>query len=66
MNSAKRINQIRNSPGTIVWQRNYYERIVRDKGELEQFRKYIANNPEKWREDEENPEQAIKGDIISK
>jgi len=30
MNSAKRINQSRNTPGIRVWQRNYYERVIRD------------------------------------
>jgi REP element-mobilizing transposase RayT len=38
-----------------IWQRNYYERIIRDKEELDKFRKYIRNNPYKWAEDENNP-----------
>jgi REP element-mobilizing transposase RayT len=32
--SARRINEIRQSPGTHVWQRNYYERIIRNENEI--------------------------------
>jgi len=59
--SAKRINDISNTPGTPVWQRNYYEHIIRDDRELQAFREYIRYNPIKWNEDEENPE--MKGTI---
>ena len=38
-----------------LWQRNYYERIIRDKEELNRVREYIANNPMRWAEDENNP-----------
>jgi REP element-mobilizing transposase RayT len=43
--SARRINEIRKTPGIPVWQRNYYEHIVRSESALDQIRKYIANNP---------------------
>ncbi len=52
MNLAKQINQIRQSPGTSVWQRNYYERIIRNDYELNQIREYILNNPLQWELDE--------------
>jgi len=55
--SAKRINQIRGSAGEPVWQRNYYEHIVRTAGELERIRNYIRGNPAKWDEDSENPQR---------
>ncbi len=42
---SKRVNQIRQTPGAPVWQRNYYEHIIRDDGALDRIRKYIANNP---------------------
>ena len=45
MNSAKHINQLRNTPGIPVWQRNYYERVIRDDRELAAIRQYIADNP---------------------
>ncbi len=39
-----------------VWQRNYYEHIIRDERDLNQIRDYIINNPIKWALDEYNPE----------
>lgn len=38
-----------------LWQRKYYERIIRDEDELNRIRAYIARNPERWDEDDENP-----------
>ncbi len=38
----------------IIWQRNYYERDIRDANELEQTRQYIRNNPTK--QNKESPE----------
>lgn len=51
MNSAKLINIKRNSTGTSVWQRNYFERIIRDEKELNRIRLYIQNNPGQWQDD---------------
>jgi hypothetical protein len=50
------INQIRNNPGMPVWQRNYYEHVVRDEEELREIREYIVNNPMQWELDTENPQ----------
>ncbi|HON78164.1 MAG TPA: transposase [Spirochaetota bacterium] len=50
--SARRINQMRGTPGVPVWQRNYYERIIRDDIELYHVRQYIMNNPKNWKSDE--------------
>jgi len=38
-----------------LWQRNYYEHIVRSENELARIREYIANNPAQWALDRENP-----------
>lgn len=38
-----------------LWQRNYYEHIIRDEADLERIRDYIQSNPADWDEDEENP-----------
>ena len=38
-----------------LWQRNYYERVIRDNRELNGAREYIANNPTQWELDAENP-----------
>ena len=53
--STKRINQLRGTPGAQLWQRNYYEHVVRDEPELERARHYIAYNAAKWPDDPENP-----------
>ena len=52
---TKRINQLRDNPGAPVWQRNFYERVIRDEQELNGIRHYIACNPGKWAEDENYP-----------
>ncbi len=39
-----------------IWQRNYYEHIIRDENDLNRIREYIANNPLKWEMDCENPD----------
>jgi hypothetical protein len=39
-----------------LWQRNYYERIIRDEEELNHVRQYIAENPLNWHTDKENPD----------
>ena len=48
MNSAKQINTLRNTTGMPVWQRNYYEHIIRNENKLNKIREYIQNNPLKW------------------
>ena len=44
-----------NGDTTPIWQRNYYEQILRDEGGLHRVRQYIADNPLRWHEDQENP-----------
>jgi putative transposase len=46
--SAKAINTERNLRGIPVWQRNYYERIIRNQLEFDRVRQYIINNPRNW------------------
>ena len=41
-------------PGRM-WQRNYYEHVIRDEDDPAAVREYIAYNPAKWAEDAENP-----------
>ena len=54
--STKQINKIRNTPGERVWQRNYYEHVVRDENELKKIREYIINNSCKWEMDRNHPD----------
>ncbi len=51
--TTKRINMMRGIPGASIWQRNYYEHIIRDEEELNQIREYIAYNPSQWDNDSE-------------
>jgi putative transposase len=53
--STKRINELRTTPGQPVWQRNYYEHVIRNEVDLEEIREYIQNNPLKWLDDENHP-----------
>jgi REP element-mobilizing transposase RayT len=52
--TTRKINRIRKTPGFKLWQRNYYEHIIRDENELNRIRKYILTNPAKWENDENN------------
>ena len=56
--SARRINEMRNTPGVPIWQRNYYEHIIRNDESLHRIREYIVNNPAQWALDRENPLRA--------
>ena len=53
--TTKRINELHETPGQKLWQRNYYERVIRNENELNDVRQYIVDNPAKWDTDEENP-----------
>jgi REP element-mobilizing transposase RayT len=48
--TTKRINESDNPFNQSIWQRNYYESIIRDEASLERVRYYIKNNPRKWYE----------------
>jgi putative transposase len=50
---TKRINLMRNKPGQPVWQRNYYDRVIRNESELDAIRLYIQANPQRWAEAKE-------------
>ncbi len=44
---AKQINLLRKTPGAPVWQRNYYEHVIRNEEDLADIRNYIKYNPQK-------------------
>lgn len=52
--TSKIINRMRNTIGMSVWQRNYYEHVIRNEKELNQISEYIVNNPLQWELDKEN------------
>jgi REP element-mobilizing transposase RayT len=53
--TAVRVNRLLGRSGEPLWQRDYYDRIVRDDAELDRIRTYIVNNPLQWSLDTENP-----------
>ena len=56
---TNRINSLRKKPPTPLWQRNYYEHIIRDEDDFNRIRQYIIDNPMKWDEDENNPKNWV-------
>ncbi len=44
-----------------LWQRSYYEHVLRDEEEVARVRQYIRDNPLNWETDEENPNR--EGDL---
>jgi len=52
---TKRINESRGLPGAPVWQRNYFEHVIRSEDSLNRIRQYILDNPLRWEFDRENP-----------
>ena len=48
---TKRINQLRNISNSPVWQRNYYEHIIRSEESYLKIAEYIQTNPQRWSED---------------
>ena len=53
--STKEINILRNTVGQIIWQRNYYEHVIRNDHDLQNKTDYINSNPLLWEQDNENP-----------
>jgi hypothetical protein len=52
--TARAINEAWGTPDAPVWQRNFYEHIIRIEAALDRIRQYIVNNPARWSEDAEN------------
>ncbi len=52
---TKQINELRCAPGSPVWQRGYYEHIIRNQDEFHRIRQYIIKNSVNWAKDIEHP-----------
>lgn len=52
--SARRINNLHNTHGTTIWQRSYYDHIIRSEQEFHDIWEYIQTNPHNWRKDQLN------------
>jgi REP element-mobilizing transposase RayT len=55
--TTRKVNRLHFEPGYKIWQKNYYERIIRNEGELNATRRYILDNPLNWEQDQENPKR---------
>ncbi len=53
--TAVTVNRMLDRHGVSLWQRNYFERVIRSDGELDALRQYVVNNPANWAEDKNNP-----------
>ena len=58
---TKRLWKIPSMHGKPIWQRNYFEHIIRNDREMERIRHYIETNPSAWMEDDENPLKHLSG-----
>jgi len=54
----------KNTSVSEVWQRNYWEHVIRDESEMNRIREYIVTNPSKWETDRLNP--CWNGDICTR
>ena len=58
--TTKKINMIRETPQNPVWQRNYYDNIIRNDESLDKIREYVQNNPLSWENDQLHPNNPSK------
>jgi putative transposase len=49
--TTRRVNRMRDTPGAPIWQRNYWDHMIRDGRSLGRIREYVENNPARWAED---------------
>ena len=59
--STRRIRTAGGDVARPVWQRGFYEHVIRTESDLASIREYITNNPIQWELDEENPRRAMRG-----
>jgi REP element-mobilizing transposase RayT len=52
--STDDINQLRGTPARPLWQRDFYDHIIRNEDELNKIREYIRTNPLRWASDPDN------------
>jgi len=57
---TRNIHKLRQIPDEKVWQRNYYEHIIRNENELHRIQEYIKMNVKQWHEDQYNPANVVK------
>ena len=45
---TKQVNLLRNMPGEKLFQRSYYDHVIRNQQDYDEIWQYIENNPRKW------------------
>lgn len=60
MNVAKKVNKLFGTPGRPLWQRNYYEHVIRNEKEYDRIQMYIDANISNWKEKPEDDDWDIK------
>jgi len=63
MNAGKEINNMRQKTGQTVWQRNYFEHIIRNAESYTNIENYIKNNPANWIKDGRGKDDIFKDDF---
>lgn len=58
---TRRYRREKSDPNAAIWQRNYYEHVIRDQEDWNTIEAYIPDNPRRWAEDAENPQRTIAG-----
>ena len=61
--SSRRVNRARRVVGIPVWQRNYWEHVIRNQEAFNHIHEYILTNPKRWQFDRENPNRMGKDDF---
>jgi putative transposase len=62
--SSQRVNEQRQLQGIPVWQRSYYEHVIRSEEEFARIGEYILFNATKWTTDRENPHTLVKSPAV--
>ncbi len=57
--TTRRVNEHRPASRLPLWQRNFYEHVIRDGKSLDRIRRYIADNPSRWEFDPNNPNASV-------
>jgi putative transposase len=62
--TSREINERSSYPGTKVWQRGYYEHVIRNEEEYTRIGDYILFNTARWETDRENPNSRVKAPAL--
>jgi putative transposase len=62
--SYRKVNVALNTSAFAIWQRNYYEHVIRNEADMTEKRKYIIDNPAKWDDDEYYLNDSATGGVL--